>query len=188
MKNEINKHLEVLHKSVDIMSVKIPKIAKNIESTISKGNKIILCGNGGSASDSIHFSAELAGKFRIKKRRPLPCISISENISTISAIGNDFSFDEVFSRQVEAIGKKNDLLIGITTSGKSKNIIKAFEKATKIGINKICFCGSNINEIKNKADIYLNIQSDDTARVQELHILSIHIICDIIDKAFSKKK
>jgi len=182
---EIDQHIDVVRESIDSFKINIPKISKLIISTFESGGKVYTFGNGGSAADSIHFSAELTGKFRKMERKPLPCISLSENISTLTAIGNDFNFSEIFSRQIDAFGKKGDLVIGITTSGRSSNILEAFKKAKQLNLNTICLTGDMKGLKIDNADITFEVKSSDTARIQESHILFIHLICDLIDKHFT---
>ena len=149
--------------------------------TIKKGGKILFCGNGGSASDAAHLSAELVGRYLIN-RKPYASVSLSSNLSTITAIANDFWFENIFSRQIEAIGKKNDVLIAISTSGKSKNILKAIKKAREKKI-KVVFLNSIKNKSKNKfSNIEIKVPSLRVDRIQEMHILIGHIICELIEK------
>lgn len=181
---EIEEHLKVLLNSETIIKKKLYLFVNIIKKTIGNGNKILIFGNGGSASDSIHFAAELAGKFKKKTRIPLPAISLSENISTITAIGNDFNFSEIYSRQIKAVGKKGDLAIGISTSGKSKNILKAFSVSKKMKINIASLTGMNNELVQKYSKINFNVQSNNTARIQELHIFFIHLICTELDKIY----
>ena len=133
----------------------------------------------------IFFAAERDDRKKAQKtRKPLKCISLAENISSITAIGNDFDFESIFSRQLEAIGQKGDLLIGISTSGLSKNIKKAFMQAKKMNICTAGFFGMKITQISKLCDVSINIKSNDTARIQEMHILTIHIICQILDETY----
>ena len=181
---EIQEHQDVLKETDLTLKRKIPVVIKLITKTLNSNKKILVVGNGGSAADSIHFSAELAGKFKSKKRKPLKCISLAENISTITAIGNDFDFESIFSRQLEAIGQKGDLLIGISTSGLSKNINKAIMQAKKMNISTFGLFGQNITKTTKLCDVSINIKSNDTARVQEMHIFTIHLICQILDEIY----
>jgi len=159
----------------------IEKICIMSYETIKSGNKILICGNGGSASDASHIAAEFVGKFE-KARKPLPAISLSENISSITSIGNDFSFDEIFSKQIQAIGSKDDLLIPISTSGNSKNIINAIKASEKIGMQCFALSGIDGGEMSCLTRNIIKVDSKKTARIQEMHILIGHIICSFIDE------
>jgi len=161
----------------------VHEIARAAADCLKSSNKILICGNGGSASDSLHIAAELVGRFKME-RRALPCISLSENISTITAIGNDYGYDEVFSRQVEAFALPGDLFIGISTSGNSKNVINALRKAREMNIKTVGFCGLSGGKMKdeNLCDLLLAVPSGETSRIQEMHILAGHIICKLIEE------
>lgn len=151
-------------------------------SSLNKGKKILICGNGGSASDSNHFAAELVGRFEKENRRSLPAISLCSNQSTITAIANDFGFNKVFSKQIEAGGNKDDVLIAISTSGKSKNVLEAIDVANLKNMKVLVLTGKNGNKyLGNKKCEILEINSKRTARIQEMHILILHIICSYID-------
>ncbi len=159
----------------------IEKISREVVKTLKKGGKILFCGNGGSAADSQHLAAEFVGRFK-RERRPIPAISLTTNTSTLTAISNDYSFKNVFSRQVQAIGKKGDLLIGISTSGKAENVILAVKVAKKIGIKTIGLTGKNGGKLSELSDIPFIVPSNDTARIQEAHILIGHILAEIADR------
>jgi len=156
-------------------------ISKIIAKTIKNGNKIILFGNGGSAADSQHIACELVGKFSLL-RNPYPAISLTTNTSNLTAIANDFSFSEVFKRQVKALGKKSDLAWGITTSGNSENVIEGIKEAKSLGLVTITFTGGNGGRIKEIADYCFIVPVNKTPRIQEFHILSAHIICELIEE------
>jgi D-sedoheptulose 7-phosphate isomerase len=151
--------------------------------SIKKKNKILFCGNGGSAADSQHLCAELVSKF-LKVRKPYPAVALTTNTSIITSIGNDFGYDFIFSKQIESIGKRGDVLIAISTSGKSKNIIKAMSAAKKIGMKVIFFTGEKIFN-RNFADIVIDAPANRVDRIQELHIYIGHTICEIIEKQIS---
>lgn len=144
-------------------------------------NKILFCGNGGSASDCNHLACEFISKFK-KERKSLPAISLCANNSTITAIANDFSFDYIFKRQIEGLGKKNDVLFAISTSGKSKNIIEAIKQAKKQEMKVIFLTGKNKSNFN--VDIEINAPSDKTEQIQEMHIAIGHIICKITEENF----
>jgi len=186
MKNEI---INMINESIDVKKQivnsdlvdEIDKAAKIIINTYKNGGKILICGNGGSAADSQHVAGELINKFRIN-RRPLGAIALSTDSSVITSIGNDFSFDEIFKKQVEGNGKSGDVLIGISTSGNSKNVIAAVEMAKRIGMKTIALTGRSGGKLKDVADMCLKVPSDDTPRIQESHIMILHIMCDIIEQ------
>ena len=152
---------------------------------MNKGNKIIFCGNGGSAADAQHLTAEFTGRFFLE-RRPLPAIALNTNVSAITAIANDYGYDEIFLRQTQALAQPGDVLVGISTSGNSKNIVKAFEYATSIGVTTVAFTGEAGGKMKEIADILLNVPSSCTPRVQEAHITMGHIMCEIVEQALFK--
>lgn len=182
-KNHFNKSLNNLIdiiKDIEINSDEIFQTTQVILKTIKKNNKLIFCGNGGSAADSQHIAAEFVCKFK-KNRRPLPAISLTVDTSVITSISNDFSFDYIFSRQIQALGKKGDCLIGISTSGMSKNIINAFIEAKKKDITCIALLGKKGGLVKKYADISIIINSKDTARIQEAHIFLMHFFCECVD-------
>ncbi|CAC11983.1 probable phosphoheptose isomerase [Thermoplasma acidophilum] len=162
---------------------KIIGIADKISSAISSGNKLIVFGNGGSAADAQHFVAELTGHF-MKERKPLAAIALTTNTSSITAIANDYSYDVVFSRQVEALAKPGDVVVGISTSGNSKNVIEGIKSAKRIGCHTIAFTGRSGGQLKGVADETLNVDSDLTSIIQEMHITVIHMICAMIDEKF----
>ena len=158
----------------------IEKFANMIKEAFLNNNKILCCGNGGSASDSNHLACEFVSKFQ-KERKALNAISLCTNNSIITAISNDYSFDDVFSRQIEATGKKGDILIAISTSGKSKNILKAINQAKKQGLKTIFLTG----EIKTNNDVELeiNVPSIITCEIQEMHIALGHIVCEMVENS-----
>ena len=162
------------------------KFIELIIKTLKKGNKIILFGNGGSASDAQHIAAELVVKYK-KKRRSIPAISLSTDTSSLTAIGNDFSFNEIFSRQLESIGNTGDIAIGISTSCKSKNVLNALKLAKKKKIKSVILTKYNYpnkKQIGKITDLVLTVPANETARIQELHILIGHLMCEIIDQVF----
>ncbi len=161
----------------------IQRIATSIVETLRRGNKVIFCGNGGSFADSIHLAAEFVSRFQ-KERGPLAGVALGANNSTLTAIGNDYSFAEVFSREVGAIGQAGDILIAISTSGNSENILRAAQVAQEIGIQVFGMTGQNGGELANVAES-LKIPSLKTARIQESHILVGHIICELVENAMS---
>ena len=184
IKSNINKailSLDTLKGSIYLN--KINKICNEMIKTLKKGNKIIFCGNGGSAADSQHLCAELVSKF-LKNRKPLAAISLTTNTSSITSIANDFNFEQVFSKQIEAIGKNGDFLFAISTSGKSKNIIRAVSMAKKRGLKTFLLTGQS-NAKKISTNMILEVPANRVDRVQELHIFIGHVICEIIENSFS---
>jgi D-sedoheptulose 7-phosphate isomerase len=162
-------------------------VADTIVETYKNSGKLLLCGNGGSAADAQHIAAELSGRFYIN-RPPLNAEALHVNSSFITAIANDFSFNEVYSRSVEAFGKKGDVLIAISTSGNSENIIQAAIKAKEMGIIVVGFTGDTGGKLKDYCSYLLNVPSKITPRIQEAHILIGHIICEIVENnLFSKE-
>ncbi len=147
---------------------------------ITTGHKILIFGNGGSAADAQHIAAEFVNRFIIE-RPPLAAIALTTDTSTITSIGNDYHFDEIFSKQINALGRKNDIAIGISTSGNSKNVIGAINTAKEIGIFTIGMTGSG-GELASCADLVLSVESDITPRIQETHITMGHILCDLVDR------
>ncbi len=147
------------------------------------GGKVMACGNGGSAADAQHFAAELIGRFE-RERQELAAIALTTDTSILTAVGNDYSYDEIFSKQVRGLGKKGDILIGISTSGNSKNVVKAIEVAKKMGIKIIALTGNGggkIASLLDADDIHLCAPSTRTARIQETHLVLLHAICDGVD-------
>jgi D-sedoheptulose 7-phosphate isomerase len=150
---------------------------------LKSGGKVMACGNGGSAADAQHFAAELIGRFE-REREELAAISLTTDSSILTAVGNDYSYDDIFSKQVRGLGKKGDILLGISTSGNSKNIVKAIEAAKKMGIKIIAFTGNGggkIASLLDKDDIHLCVPSTRTARIQETHLVLLHGLCDGVD-------
>jgi D-sedoheptulose 7-phosphate isomerase len=144
------------------------------------GNKLLICGNGGSAADSQHFAAEVVGRFE-KERKGFSAIALTTDTSALTAIGNDYGFDKVFSRQVEALGQKGDIMIGISTSGNSKNVIEAVKVAKGLGIFTVGLLGKDGGQLKDLVDKAFIVRSNNTARIQEIHITFIHAICRVLD-------
>lgn len=177
---EFRAHLKVAE-AVFALSDEVEKVARILLDSIKSGGKILICGNGGSAADAQHFAAELTGRYK-KERRGLPAIALSVDTSALTAIGNDYGFDFVFSRQVEALANKGDVIFGISTSGNSANVLNAF----KVGKDKNCkiigLSGRDGGKMQSLCDINLIMPDNDTPRIQELHILVIHILCDIIER------
>lgn len=159
---------------------KIMEIAQILIDCLRKDGKVILFGNGGSAADSQHIAAELIGRFK-KDRVALAAIALTTNTSILTALANDYGYDIVFTRQIEALGRKNDVAVGISTSGKAKNVILGIRQAKKMGLKTIALVGADGGELAKLADVSLLVPSNVTARIQEAHITIGHIICEIIE-------
>ncbi|GAF81466.1 unnamed protein product [marine sediment metagenome] len=158
----------------------IEKMAEAMIESLRKGGKILVFGNGGSAADSQHMVAELVGRFK-KERKALPAIALTVNTSTITALSNDYGYEVSFKRQIEALGKKGDLAVGISTSGTAKNVIEALKKAKDMGLLTVALTGKGGGQINTIADLSLEVKSNNTPRIQEAHILIIHILCELIE-------
>jgi len=162
----------------------IVEMAHMITTALRKGRKVVFFGNGGSAADAQHISAELVGKF--KRMRPaLRASALTTNTSILTAIGNDISFDEIFSRQVQATLKPNDVAVGISTSGRSPNVIKGIQEAKRIGAKTIALTGSGGKQLASLCDHKVMVPSDDTQRIQECHIMIGHIVCELIEDSLA---
>ena len=186
MKEKIKKYFQTVSNNFQLLE----KQTQNIESasniiidSLKKGNKIIFCGNGGSAADSQHLSAELMGRYKLD-RNPLPAISLTVDTSAITAIGNDYGYEHVFSRQLSGIGNKNDVLYATSTSGTSKNVIEAIKTAKEMEIHVIALTGSNKTNISDYADVVINAPSNETNYIQEMHIAIGQLICGIVEEHF----
>lgn len=184
MKKIILKNLEesievkdrFIKNNIDLIS----KGAEMIATCLASGHKILIFGNGGSAADAQHITAEFVNRFEIE-RLPLAAIALTTDTSIITSIGNDYHFDEIFSKQIKALGKKDDIAWGISTSGNSKNVIQAINAAKDIGISTIGLTGRG-GKLAESADLVFSVESDVTARIQEAHITLGHILCDLVDR------
>lgn len=154
-----------------------------VKETLKNGGKVLLCGNGGSASDALHIAGELVGRFQ-KERKPLPAIALPGDAVAMTALSNDYSYEDAFARQTEGFLTRGDVLIGISTSGNSENVYRAIVKAKEIGGKTVALLGKGGGKIKDAADISIVIPSDNTARIQESHIMIGHIICEIVEEMF----
>ena len=181
IKDNLREHLNTISIVERDLVEKISEASKIISKSLKMGGTIFWCGNGGSAADSMHLSAELIGRFK-RNRIPLKSISLSSNPSTITCISNDFGYESLFSRQIQALGKKDDVLIVISTSGNSKNIIKAINQAKINKLKVISLLGNKGGRCKGKGYLDLIVNSHSTARIQESHIMIGHIICELVEK------
>ncbi|HWP91903.1 MAG TPA: D-sedoheptulose 7-phosphate isomerase [Thermodesulfobacteriota bacterium] len=164
----------------------IEEATETINKTLKSGGKVLIFGNGGSAADAQHIAAEFVNRYQ-KERKALPAIALTTDTSILTSVGNDISFDNIFIRQIEALGKRGDVAWGISTSSKSQNIIKALEYAKSEGLKTIGFTGGDAGKISKIVDVCINIPSTSTPRIQELHITIAHIICELVEDAICKK-
>jgi len=159
----------------------VMQVAMRIAKSLEQGGKVFFFGNGGSAADAQHLAAEFTGRF-LKERRPLPALALSVNSSSLTAIGNDYGFDIVFARQLEALGKEGDVAVGISTSGNSPNVIRALETANSKSIFSVALTGKSGGTMKNIAGCTICIPSEETPRIQECQILTGHLICELVEE------
>ncbi len=185
IKNIIQHSIDVKSKVLEdeVLISTIGEIVSLIVTAFRNGNKVLFCGNGGSAADAQHLAAEFSGRF-YTDREALPAEALHTNTSYLTAVANDYSYDVVYSRLIKGIGKKGDVLIGLSTSGNSTNIIKAFETAKEKGMTTIGFTGSTGGLMKNCSDFLINVPSNDTPRIQESHILLGHIVCQLVEENY----
>ncbi len=183
IEERIYESIKVNQQLIETKSIinKIDYVVSVITDAYKNDKKLLLCGNGGSASDAQHLAAELSGRFYLD-RKPLFAEALHVNSSFLTAVANDFGYDEAFARQVEAMGRKGDVLIGISTSGNSKSILKAIEKAKIIGLHTIGLTGQSGGELEDLCEYLIKVPSTDTPRIQEAHILIGHIICELVEK------
>lgn len=180
IENELQAHKATIEKTIEQMIPQIEEASKMLVETLKNGNKVLLCGNGGSASDAQHISAELVGRYKTE-RRGLPAIALTTDTSALTAIGNDYGFDRIFDRQVEALVNEGDLLIGISTSGNSLNVLSALLLAKEMGAKTLGLSGKGGGKLNYACDVNLVVPSEDTPRIQEMHILIGHIFCQGVD-------
>ena len=177
-------------RTMEPLTPQVARAAHAMVTCLKSGGKILSCGNGGSAADSQHFAAELVGRFE-REREELAAIALTTDTSILTAVGNDYGYDEIFSKQVRALGKPGDILFGISTSGNSKNVVAAIEAARKKGMGIIGMTGRDGGKIAGligKDDVLLNVESPVTARIQEVHLLMLHCLCDSIDNLLFGEK
>lgn len=176
----ISEHQELLGQMTSL-APDVEQAGNLLARCLMTGGKLMFCGNGGSAADSQHLAAELTGRF-IKDRRPLAALALSTDTSALTCISNDYSYDEVFSRQVSGLGRAGDCLIGISTSGQSSNVIRAVEAAKQLGMHTIGLLGRDGGQLRALTDVSIIIPSQVTARIQEMHILIGHTLCGLIEE------
>ncbi|MEI6438191.1 MAG: D-sedoheptulose 7-phosphate isomerase [Candidatus Omnitrophota bacterium] len=179
----LNDSIEVKRAAIKHCLPSAEQAAQAITKAFQSDNRVFFCGNGGSAADSQHIAAEFIGRFQ-KERRALPGIALTTDSSILTCLTNDYSYDIIFSRQLEALGRKGDVIVGFSTSGKSANVIKAFERAKQMGITSVAFVGHDGGPMGKMADIAIIVPSKITARIQESHITIAHAICEVVENAF----
>ena len=182
IKNEFNEHIKAVS-SIHSLTDAVATSAQICIDCLKNGGKILIFGNGGSAADAQHIAAEIVGRYKAD-RKGMFAIALTTDTSALTAIGNDFGYKHVFERQVEAIANKGDVVIGISTSGKSENVIRALRLATKLNCNTIGFSGHDGGEMNKICDVNLVAPSKDTPRIQEIHIIIGHTVCHLIDQEF----
>ena len=188
IQQNFNESIAAKQKAAEALPESIENAINILVNAFKNGNKLLICGNGGSAADSQHFAAEFTGRYEME-RTPLPAIALTTDTSAITAIGNDYSFDVIFSKQVEALGNNNDVLLGISTSGNSGNVIKAIEIAHAKGMRVITLTGKDggkIDKMLKDSDVNICVPANRTARIQEVHLVVLHTICDAVDNVLFK--
>lgn len=183
IKSELQAHKETIEKTIEVMVPSIEEASKLVSQTLLNGHKVLLCGNGGSAADAQHIAAELSGRYKTE-RKGLPGIALTTDTSALTAIANDYGYHRIFDRQVEALANEGDLLIGISTSGNSANVISALKLAKKMGCTTLGMSGRDGGAMNEVCALNLVVPSSDTPRIQEMHILIGHILCQAVDDSF----
>jgi D-sedoheptulose 7-phosphate isomerase len=189
IQNRLYESIEVKKQIADnlLLTTQIAQVANKIIDCFRAGKSVYFCGNGGSAADAQHLAAELSGRF-CYDRNPLPSDALHCNTSFLTAVANDYAYDEVYARLIRGIGRQGDVLVGLSTSGNSKNILRAFEESRKLGIFTIGFTGASGGKMKDAGDMCLRVPSSDTPRIQEAHITVGHIVCEIIEATLFPKQ
>jgi D-sedoheptulose 7-phosphate isomerase len=182
IRDRIDDSVSVAQRFPKRLITNIALAARTITECYQNGGKLILFGNGGSAADAQHIAGELVGRF-LEERRPLDAVALSTNTSILTSLGNDYGYARLFERQLEAAAKSGDVVVGISTSGDSPNVVRAMKRAKKIGCTTVGMTGQSGGKVKAVADILLNVPSKHTPRIQESHILIGHIICELVERA-----
>jgi len=183
IEQEINEHINVAEQ-MHSLTDDIAKIASLCIDSIRSGGKILIFGNGGSAADAQHIAAELVGRYK-SERKGLPAVALTTDTSALTSIGNDFGYDQIFQRQIEALGRPEDVVIGISTSGNSSNVISALELSKKIGCKTIGLSGNDGGDMNKICDVNIVVPASDTPRIQEMHILIGHTLCQLIEQSLT---
>lgn len=189
MVNEIKSMISESSEAIKLCEKLAPQIEKASEliiTALKNNKKIILAGNGGSASMSVHIAAEYTGRYKLE-RKALPAIALTTDMAAVTAISNDYGFDRVFERQLEALGNEGDVFIALSTSGNSPDLIKAVEKAKKMNIHIIGLLGKDGGKLKNTSKVELIVASDNTPRIQEAHLMILHVICEVVENRLFEK-
>jgi D-sedoheptulose 7-phosphate isomerase len=181
IRSNIAKHIQTIELVQGTLTESIAQVSEVLVQSLAQGGTIFWCGNGGSAADSQHLAAELVGRFK-KNRRALRSIALSTDTSVMTCVANDYSYEDIFSRQVEALGRPSDVLIGISTSGSSENVLSAFKTGKSMGLTTVALLGKDGGAARVMVDHALVIPSETTARIQEAHILIGHILCELIEQ------
>jgi D-sedoheptulose 7-phosphate isomerase len=182
----LEEHLSVM-RGLQVLAPRVEELAERITRVLEEGGKILWCGNGGSAADSQHLAAELVGRFK-RDRRAIPSLALTVDTSILTAVANDYGFEQVFARQIEALGRPGDLVIGLTTSGNSRNVVAALAQARLLGCGTVAFTGLGGGQVNSLADIHIEVPCTDTARIQEAHIFLGHILCDYVERHVSREE
>ncbi|MBT0654004.1 D-sedoheptulose 7-phosphate isomerase [Geomobilimonas luticola] len=181
IKAQLQSHREVMELVESRLAERLEAAVELVATALSEGNKLLVMGNGGSAGDAQHLAAEIVGRFKLE-RRGLPAIALTTDTSILTAIGNDYGFEQVFRRQVEALAAPGDVVVGISTSGNSPNVLAALSLAREMGCRTVGFLGRDGGTIGPMVDLDLTVPSQDTPRIQEGHITMIHILCDLVER------
>lgn len=171
--------------SCDALAEPLQRAIDLVTASLASGHKLLICGNGGSAADAMHLAAEFMCRFR-DDRRPYPAVALGDNSAYVTAVGNDYNFEEVFARQVWGLGQPGDVLIVFSTSGRSRNVVRALEEARARGLKSICFLGRDGGFTKGLATVELIVPGTNTARIQEVHQLLFHVLCEAVDERLPK--
>ncbi len=186
IKKHFEAHLELAHMVQQKLTGAIGSAGEKLISCLERNGTIFVCGNGGSAADAQHIATELTGRYLRPNRPPLAAIALTTDSSALTAIGNDFGFEQVFARQLRALAKAQDVVIGISTSGNSKNVLEAFRTARELQVTRILLSGGNGGALKPESDIAIIIPHTKTPHIQEMHITIAHILCELIDAHFDQ--
>jgi D-sedoheptulose 7-phosphate isomerase len=181
LSNSLQEHLETIQKLIDLKLSDIEQSGQIICSALTAGNKILLCGNGGSAADAQHIAAELVGCYE-KQRRSWPAIALTTDTSALTAVSNDLGYEQVFARQVLGLARPGDVLVAISTSGKSKNVLRAAEQARELGCKTVALTGATAEPLGSLCDVTVAVPSTRTSRIQEVHITIGHLWCEMVDQ------